>query len=86
MLQRLWLVGGFALLLGLIWFMSIRATPHRGFLRGMEKLCVGIILFYCLGLLLRPLGIIVPHGPVASAFAGALGLPGAVLSLWVGGF
>ena len=84
--QRLWLIGGFFLITGGLWLFTVRLTPHRGFLRGAEGLCAGVILCYCLALLAAPFGVVVPQGPASAALAGALGLPGAALAMMLGGF
>ena len=81
MLLRLWIIGAFVLLLGALWLLSANLTPQRGFLRGAEKLFIGVILCYVLGLIARPLGLLPPTGPISAAFAGVLGFPGAVLAL-----
>ncbi|MDD3334158.1 MAG: hypothetical protein PHI98_01455 [Eubacteriales bacterium] len=83
--QRLWLIGFFTLLVGGLWLGCMCMTPHRGVLKMTEKLCAGLILCYCLAAALAPFGLRMDYGPVASAFAGAMGLPGALLSFLVGG-
>jgi len=80
MLDKLTIIAGFAALVSPIYLMAMRSTPHRGVLKLLEKLCLGIILCYCCQMLLQPFGVPVAQGPIASLSAGYLGLPGAALS------
>ena len=84
MADRLLIIGGFALLLCVLWLCAMGLAPHRGLLRLAERLCLGIILCYCLGLMLKPLGVSAVTGPFSALLGGALGLPGAALAFFIG--
>lgn len=84
MTLSLGIIGGFSLLIGGLWFTSMRLTPHRGVLRVLEKVCVGVVICYLAAALLRPFGIAFPQSPVSAALAGVLGLPGSALAFWIG--
>lgn len=80
MLQMLLIMIGFAILIGILWFLTMRATPKKGVMRVIEHICMGIILCYLCSVFLSPLGIHFVDGPISALSAGYLGLPGVALS------
>ena len=83
MMDRLMLIGFFALAVGGVWMMSALSTPHRGFTRVLEKTAAGAVLCLVCFALLAPLGIHVPLSPLSALLAGYFGLPGAAFSAFV---
>lgn len=73
----------FAGLLAAVYLFCMRSTPRKGAMRVVERLFMGMILCYLCQLLLAPLGLTLPQGPVPALFAGYLGLPGAALAAWL---
>lgn len=73
----------FAGLLGAVYLFCMRSTPRKGLMRVVERIFAGIILCYLCQLVLAPVGLALPQGPVAAFFAGYLGLPGAALAAWL---
>ena len=80
MLARLTVLFGFGLTMGLVYMLCMRATPRRGVMRVIERVCAGIILCYLCALLFYPLGVRLPQGPLSAVSAGYLGLPGLALT------
>lgn len=78
--MRLAILVGFGLLMAVVYMLCMRATPRRGVMRVLERVCVGIILCYLCGLLLAPFGVRLSHGPLSAVSAGYLGLPGVALA------
>lgn len=77
--DKLWMIAGFAGLLGGMYALCMSAVPRKGWMRIMETICRGIILCALCGLALRPFGIALPASPLSSLAGGYLGLPGAAL-------
>lgn len=82
-MDKLTIITGFAALIAPVYWMAMHSTPHRGALKLLEKLCLGITLCYCCQWLLDPFGVPVAQGPVAALSAGYLGIPGAALSTFL---
>lgn len=74
MTDRLLAVAMVAAAIGVSYPLCMRAAPHRGVMRVVERMCAGIILCYLCWLGLSPLGLSFPQGPLSAASAG---LPGA---------
>lgn len=85
MKTRLIFIAFFALFLLLLWRISAGIRPHRGLHRLLEWTAAGAAVCLLLGLLLKPLGIVMPTGPLPSILTGALGLPGAVVCMLASG-
>lgn len=85
MLLRIWVILLFALFLALVYCLCMHATPGKGLMHVLERVCVGMILCYLCQLVLRPFGIQVAQSPLAALSAGYLGLPGAALSAFLAG-
>ena len=83
MAERLTIIALFGILIGLVWFFSLRSTPRKGFMRVVERTCCVIILCYLSGIGLQLFGLSGPQGPISALFAGYLGIPGAALSAFV---
>ncbi len=64
----------------LVYLLSNRLTPKKGFLRASEKLFLGMALIYLLNIALSPMQLTISENPLSSVAAGYLGLPGAVLA------
>ena len=76
MTDRLLAVAMVAAAIGVSYPLCMRAAPHRGVMRVVERMCAG-----WLGL--SPLGLSFPQGPLSAASAGFLGLPGLALAAFV---
>lgn len=85
MLVRIWLILFFAGFFGLAYCWCMHATPGKGLMHVLERVCVGMIVCYLCQILLRPLGIQVSQSPLAALSAGYLGLPGAALGAFLAG-
>ena len=83
MTDRLLALTMIAAVLGVSYPLCMRATPRRGLMCVVERMCAGIILCYLCWLGLSPLGIRFPQGPVSAVSAGFLGLPGLALAAFV---
>ena len=83
MMDRLMLIGFFALAVGGVWINSAHSTPHRGYTKVLEKTAAGAILCFVCFALLAPLGVRIPLSPLSALLAGYLGLPGAAFSAFV---
>lgn len=81
MLPKLTVILLFAGLMAAVFFFCMRATPRRGYMRVIERVCMGIILCYLCGLALAPFGIRLAQGPISAASAGYFGLPGVALGV-----
>lgn len=77
------IVACFAGLLAAVYLFCMHSTPRRGAMRVIERVFAGVILCYLCRLVLTPLGLALPQGPVAAFLAGYLGLPGAALAAWL---
>lgn len=85
MLLRVWIILLFGAFLGLVYCWCMHATPQRGLMRVLERICVGVILCYLCQLVLKPFGIQIAQSPLAALSAGYLGLPGVALGAFVAG-
>ena len=85
MTDRLIALAMVAVSLAASYFLCMRATPGKGWLRVAERVCAGVILCYLCGLALSPLGIAVPQNPLSALSAGYLGLPGVALAAILAG-
>ena len=83
MTDRLLAVAMVATALGVSYPLCMRASPRRGVMRVVERMCAGIILCYLCWLGLAPLGLHFPQGPLAAVSAGYLGLSGLALAAFV---
>lgn len=84
MQEKLAIIFGFAVLVGAVYCLCMRATPRKGGMRVIEHIFLGIILCYLCGVALAPFGVKVVQGPFSAASAGYLGLPGVALSVFAG--
>ncbi|MEG0048170.1 MAG: pro-sigmaK processing inhibitor BofA family protein [Clostridia bacterium] len=82
MLPKLTCIMGFTALMAVVYFFSMRATPRKGFMCVLERVCAGVILLYLCSVLLEPLGVPVVQGPVWAVTAGFLGVPGVALMVF----
>lgn len=86
MINRLIIIGGFALVALPVYGLAMHSTPRKGLLLWVEKMCMGIVLCYLCQIILRPFGVPAAQGPFAALTSGWLGIPGAALatflSLW----
>lgn len=80
MANRLMIIAEFSGLLATLWMVCMHATPRKGVLHVMERMCSGMVLCYLCALALGLFGLRGPQGPVSALCAGYLGLPGAALS------
>lgn len=85
MLLRIWVILLFGALMAVVCFWCMHATPQRGLLRMLERLCIGLILCYLCQLVLRPFDIQIAQSPLAALSAGYLGLPGVALGAFLAG-
>jgi len=83
MLNKCLILAGAAILIGIIYVLSMHAVPGKGWLHATERLCSGIILCFLCSLLLRPFGIQMTNSPLAAFAAGCWGLPGAALAAFL---
>ena len=66
MTDRLLAVAMIAATLSVSYPLCMRASPRRGLMRVVERMCAGIILCYLCWLGLSPLGISFPQGPLSA--------------------
>lgn len=85
MLLRIWVILLFAVFLGLVYCWCMNATPGKGLMHVLERVCAGMILCYLCQLVLRTFGIQIAQSPLAALSAGYLGLPGAALGAFLAG-
>ncbi|NLV59621.1 MAG: hypothetical protein GXY67_12765 [Clostridiales bacterium] len=80
MVEKLSFIACLAIPSACIFWLGMRLTPRKGFLRVCEKLFLGIALLQLLNWALSPFQLSLPQSVLASAAAGYLGVPGAVLA------
>lgn len=83
MAQRLAMIAVFGGCIALVWFLCMRTTPRKGFMRVVEHMCCGAILCYLCALGLSLFGLAGPQGPLSALCAGYLGIPGVALSAFM---
>lgn len=81
MQERLWIIVAAVALLGLVYWLCMRATPRRGVMRVVERVCAGAAIMYVCCAALELAGVTVTQGPLSAVSAGYLGLPGAALAV-----
>ena len=70
-------------IVGLVWFLSMRSTPGRGFTKVLERCAGGAIVCVVFYVLLKPAGINVPRNPLSAVLTGYLGLPGMAFAMFL---
>ena len=80
MTDKLYLITSIGSLTAAITFLAVRATPGKGLMRLIERVCAGAALCWLCHTLFRPLGFETAQSPLAALSAGWLGLPGVALA------
>ena len=83
MMDKLTILAGFSGGMWLMYLLTMRSTPGKGWLKWTERLCGGIILCFLCSLALYPFGIRIAQSPLTAASAGFFGLPGAALGTFL---
>lgn len=83
MVEKLLFIACLAVPSACVFWLGMRLTPKKGFLRVCEKLFLGMALLQLLNWVLSPFQLSLPQSLLASLTAGYLGVPGAVLTFVV---
>ncbi len=86
MFPRLALILSLGGITGAIYALAMCATPNKGIMRVIERVCGGVVLCWLCQTVLSPFGVQVAQSPLAAVSAGYWGLPGialaSVLAYW----
>ena len=84
MADKLHIISLFAGVCTMVYALSMGSVPGRGYMKVIERVCMGAMLCWVCSALLKPFGIHIAQGPFTALAAGFWGLPGVALSAFVG--
>ena len=86
MMDKLWIIAGLSGFTGIVYFFSMAAQPHKGWLKIVERVAAGAVLCWLCNVVFSLFGLETTNSPLAALAAGCWGIPGAALvtalSLW----